>query len=96
MAGTIAVCEELEARVIAVLESLGVALQISRGGEADLRVIRSEWRVESTSAVLHAGGWIRCPVAREAAAKLGVDTKQFGKLLNALEIKVRDCELGCF
>ena len=96
MATTILVPENLVEEIKALIQSEGLPLEIVREGQADLRVARSERRVESDDSTLHTGGWIRCPVARDIGARLGIDSRQFGKLLNALDIRVRDCELGCF
>lgn len=96
MATTILVTEDLVEEVRAWIQSEGWPLEIVREGQADLRVVRSEGRVESDGSTLQAGGWIRCQVARDIAARLGIDSKRFGRLLNRLDIKVRDCELGCF
>ena len=93
---TILVPENLVEEIKALIRSEGLPLEIVREGQADLRVARSERRVESDDSTLHTGGWIRCPVARDIGARLGIDSRQFGKLLNALDIRVRDCELGCF
>ena len=51
---------------------------------------------ESEVNKLLAGGCIACPVARATAAKLGIDGRRMGKLLDLLDIRVRECELGCF
>jgi hypothetical protein len=96
LATTILVAGNLVEEVRALIQSEGLPLEVVREGQADLRVVRSEGRVESDGSTLQTGGWMRCLVARDIAARLGIDSKQFGKLLNALDIRVRDCELGCF
>jgi len=96
LAIVILVTEETAGKLKAFAESEGIPLEIVREGPAELRVVCSQERVESTGSTLHIGGWMRCPVARETAARLGMDPKQFGRLLDILDIKIRDCELGCF
>jgi hypothetical protein len=66
-------------------------------GEAGgLKVVASQAGRESTPTELHAGGSITCGLARDLAGRLGVKTREIGKLLNHLDIKIRACELGCF
>ena len=45
---------------------------------------------------LYTGGFIACETARGTAVKLGIRTRQMGKLLDFLNIRVRNCGLGCF
>jgi len=59
-------------------------------------VIESTEGQQSTSSVLHAGGWIACSTARGMAADLDIGSRSLGKLLDHLNIKIRECELGCF
>jgi len=42
------------------------------------------------------GGRILCADALEMAPLMGIPSKDLGKLLDHLEIKVRSCSLGCF
>lgn len=53
-------------------------------------------RRESTADTLEAGGWIRCATAWAVAARHEIALRRLGALLNALDIKVRKCSLGCF
>jgi hypothetical protein len=41
-------------------------------------------------------GKIPCPVARKIAEDLSVSYKEVGRLANKLNVKITDCELGCF
>ena len=41
-------------------------------------------------------GRIPCGAARKLAEDLGVSYKEVGDLANALGIKIKDCQLGCF
>jgi hypothetical protein len=93
---TILVPDNLIERVKSFIKSEGVSLEIVQDGSADLRIVQSQGRVQSDACALHAGGWIACPTARAIAGRLDVSPKTFGRLLDVLDIKVRDCELGCF
>ncbi len=41
-------------------------------------------------------GRITCEAAQKIADETGVPRKDVGVLLNELEIKITDCQLGCF
>ena len=41
-------------------------------------------------------GRISCPVAHKIAEELSVAYKEVGRAANELNIKISDCELGCF
>ncbi|MCX8052625.1 MAG: hypothetical protein N3B12_02365 [Armatimonadetes bacterium] len=96
MALTILAPSDLIEKIARFAESTTIPVRIVHEGEADLQVVRSKGQLESIGSTLQAGGWIRCTVAREIASRLGIDKKQFGSLLDVLDIKIRDCELGCF
>lgn len=52
--------------------------------------------LESDLATMYSGGWIKCKNARLMAKNLDITKSQMGKLLDELNIKVRECGLGCF
>jgi hypothetical protein len=62
----------------------------------DLRIVEAAPKTECDGLVLHPGGRIPCAAALGLAQSFGVAGKVVGRLLNLLEIKVRDCQLGCF
>jgi DNA-binding transcriptional regulator YhcF (GntR family) len=41
-------------------------------------------------------GKIPCPVARKLAKELSISYKEVGKAADQLNIKITDCDLGCF
>jgi len=41
-------------------------------------------------------GKIPCAAAMSLAKELGISRKEMGELLNALRIKIIQCQLGCF
>lgn len=96
MHATLGVPETILKPLGVFIEAEEIPLEVVAGQEGAVQVVRSEEGRQSTPAVLHAGGWITCSMAREMADRLGVKTRDIGKLLNYLEIKIRACELGCF
>ena len=61
-----------------------------------LSIVEAPPKTECGVATLHPGGRIPCAVALAVAESCGVPGKTVGRLLNLLEIKVHDCQLGCF
>jgi hypothetical protein len=41
-------------------------------------------------------GRLPCPVARKIAQKLAVPYREVGRTADELNIKISECELGCF
>ena len=41
-------------------------------------------------------GRLSCPAARKIAQELSVSFREIGRTADQLEIKITDCELGCF
>jgi hypothetical protein len=62
----------------------------------DIEVVQCEDRKESNLTVVYSGGWIACGTARGLAKKIEISLSQMGKLLNHLDVKIRNCGLGCF
>ena len=96
MAANLSVPDDMRESVRAFIESEAIPLNIVAGESGAVRVMESEKGRESTPTVLEAGGWIACGIARSMAAKLDISSGSMGKLLTHLDIKIRDCELGCF
>ncbi len=44
----------------------------------------------------HAGGWIKCPTVWAMGKQHGLELMQTGSLLDMLNIRIRQCALGCF
>jgi hypothetical protein len=80
----------------AFLAKENIQLAVTSGDSGDVEILPSEERLESKSTKLYKGGWIKCDEARAAAEKLTLQYREFGKVLDYLDIKIRDCELGCF
>ena len=88
--------EDMTESIQRLVESEQMSIQVVSEGECDVKVVRSEDRAESDLNTLQSGGWIKCEVARAGAKKLRTSTRKTGKLLDLLDIKVRECGLGCF
>ncbi len=89
--------EGIVVKVTAVLESAGIKPNIAASKDDAFVVV--SWpgaKVECTGNDLFSGGYMTCPNAFRTAAGLGMELGAFGELLNVLDIKLRQCQLGCF
>ena len=96
MASTIGVPEARRKDVEQFVRSHGVGLEVVEQGTGDVNAVESTERREGSMAALYAGGWVRCHVALALAHRLNVGSRDMGDMLDLLEIKIRDCSLGCF
>jgi hypothetical protein len=55
-----------------------------------------EERRQSDMRVIYKGGWISCNAAWGLADKMEVTFAQMGAMLNHLDVKIKQCQLGCF
>ena len=76
----------------------GIDLEIAQDSSGLVSVTEGEEtkRREGTLSDLYTHGWISCEVARQVAENLSISYGDTGKILNFLDIKVRNCGLGCF
>ncbi|HOZ49531.1 MAG TPA: hypothetical protein PLO37_13555 [Candidatus Hydrogenedentes bacterium] len=90
--------ESLRARVAAFLDTHGVSWEVADEGTGDLRVVcgPAEPRAKCSVDCLVENGWIPCATAWSLAKKHGIAIGKLGALIDALNIKVRQCSLGCF
>jgi len=79
-----------------VLFDEGIADFQAGSGVDGIRVAACEEKRECSTDTIWWGGWIKCSVAHAAARKLGIPASKMGALLFALNVKIRQCELGCF
>ncbi len=93
---SIGVPGSIRAEVERFVEGKGVPLNIVEPGGGDVDVAECGERRESAVSQLCRGGWIRCGTALALAQRLNIKTGDLGSLLDVLDIKVRDCSLGCF
>ena len=96
MPASLGVPESKRQSIKTFLETEEIRLDVVAEGDCTVRVVESDRRGPSTSSDLCLGGWITCALGRSLGAKLGIGSRNMGKLLNHLDIKVRECELGCF
>jgi hypothetical protein len=62
-----------------------------RGAVGDMR---EKIREEVRNAAIN--GRLSCEKAHELGKKLGVTLQEIGAVCNDLNIKIKDCQLGCF
>lgn len=80
----------------AMLESEGIALELTSDLADAAATIRTGDRQQCDLETIYAGGWIECPAAWALAQKLAISVQNMGALLTHLNVKVRNCGLGCF
>lgn len=68
---------------------------VTEGGDLKVEDTGEECR-ESTPSILYSRGWITCPTARAIAKNLDLPLAQMGEMLDHLNVKARQCALGCF
>ncbi len=95
---TLSVPESVAAPLRDFINKEGIDLQISsqEHGHVCVRPDEDGERSKCGSETLYENGWITCTNARELAHRLNIEMKDAGRLLDFLNIKIRDCELGCF
>jgi hypothetical protein len=92
----VCVYESISAGLVELVRDKAIGLEIVTA-DADLRIEDSGTeRLESDMDVLYSGGWVSCAVARDLAGKLEISLAQMGDMLDHLNVKVRQCGLGCF
>jgi hypothetical protein len=80
----------------AILDVDAIDLELtSNVADADVTVRLGD-REPCDPETICAGGWIECPAAWAMAQKLGISVPNMGTLLAHLNVKVRNCGLGCF
>ena len=94
------VCEELRNDVERFVCENDVPVELTCDSQsAGMSIVsptsKNEKKICDTK-TLYAGGWIKCPTAWEIARLHGLDLMQFGSLLDMLNIRIRQCALGCF
>jgi len=95
--GTLGVPETLLAPLGEFVEAQGILVNVvSMDDDCIVQVVAADERRRCGLRKLYMGGFIACETARGTAVKLGIRARQMGKLLDFLDIKVRNCGLGCF
>ena len=96
MSMTIGVPEALADKVRAFVQAHSMGCEVVEGGGGTINVVQSNGSQQSDTSTLHAGGWIACPDGFALASGLCISAQALGQLLDELNIKVRQCQLGCF
>ena len=96
MSGRIVVSVERAEGLRSYCVENGIPLEVVTAGEGDLVVAAADAGSRCTGNQLHPGGWIACADAWELAGRLGLPRRLMGGLLTHLEVKIRECQLGCF
>ena len=78
------------------LESEGIDLELVSAPDEAAVGARPGDRKQGDLETIYAGGWIECPAAWALAQKLGISVQAMGSVLDHLDVKVRNCGLGCF
>ena len=79
-----------------LLTSEGIELELVADAADATATVRPGDRQKSDAETIYGGGWIECPTAWALAQKLGISVQNMGVLLAHLNVKVRNCGLGCF
>ena len=95
MSGRIVVPAERAEELRTYFVEQGIPLEVVTEGEGDL-VVAAAPGSRCTGNRLHPGGWITCADAWELAGRLDLPRHRMGGLLTRLEVKIRECQLGCF
>jgi len=96
MKAVLGVPESLRDSIASFVTTEDIPINIGQAEEGDVQVEKPDQRLESEVLKLQAGGWITCETARSMASKLNISNLNLGKLLDHLEVKDRECGLGCF
>lgn len=96
MRGRLGVPETMWEPIADFVKAQGIRLDVVTTDACTVQVMQANERRRCGLRRLYTGGFIACETARSMAVKLGMRTRQMGKLLNFLNIKVRNCALGCF
>ena len=96
MSTTILVPPELQDRLSAFLAADGPDCELATSEPADIRILPGDRQSECTTDTLYTGGRLACATAWAMAAKHGIAMARVGALADALDIRIRQCTLGCF
>ncbi len=96
MRSILGVPEAMLESVATFCSAADIPLEVVSTGDCTVRVVEAEERLPSTLSCLYIDGWIACGRAHVIAARLQIQTRQIGKLLDLFNIKIRHCQLGCF
>ena len=93
---TIGVSEKHRASLQEFVDAEGLPWTLVDAAGGKLNLIEVDQPAECDLERLFPGGRIACSIALEMAEVYHVPAGSIGRLMNLLQIKVRDCRLGCF
>lgn len=96
MKSAVNVHPSLVGTITELVEANGIGIDITAGESAKISILPSQQRTQCNLEQIYAGGWIDCSVAFRQAAELAIPIEHMGMLLNHLNVKIRNCSLGCF
>lgn len=96
MTGKLSLPPDLADDLRAYVQERGLDLEILAGKGGQVEVVERGEPGRCQEALLQRGGWIECAAAMGLARRLGIPMAETGPLLSRLEIKIRNCQLGCF
>lgn len=93
---TISAPEPISQKLIKFINDSNIALEVV-AEDGDLKIeLSGEQKLKSNLSTLYSGSWVSCATARATAANLAITLKQMGEMLNVINVKVKQCGLGCF
>ncbi len=98
MKSTVYVDPSLVDTVTELVAANGIAIDIdiTAGESAKVSIEPSPERAQCSLERIYPSGWIDCQLAHQLAKELSIPIEQLGMLLNGLNVKIRNCGLGCF
>ena len=96
MTATLSTPKELREKVSQFAKANDLDVKIVEGEPCDIRIVSAGEKVKSRTDTLQAGGQINCAAAWKMAEKHHIPLLLLGALLDLLDIRVRQCCLGCF
>ena len=89
--------DDLREKVEGFVKENDLKIEVVDEEPCDLRVeAAGEEHKECRGDTIVAGGWIRCASAWKLGKRHGIPLLQLGALLDLLDVRVRECCLGCF
>ena len=74
----------------------GIVLEVVSDASCAVSVAPRDERRQCDLKTIYCSGWIACETARALAGEIGISIGEMGKLLDHLDVKIRNCTLGCF
>ncbi|MHA1540387.1 MAG: molybdenum cofactor guanylyltransferase [Alphaproteobacteria bacterium] len=85
----------LEERVLAFFKENNLVLENTEGAAVAIVNPEEEW-LRCTRTEIYIGGKIPCEAAKQMAENVGIRPPVMGAFFEHLDVKIKDCKLGCF